>query len=46
MSKQNLMHFIFKLTANLLPELDNFHVYSQQDVVAIVQKSSIQISTV
>ena len=27
------MPFIFKLVANLLPELDDSHVYSQQDVV-------------
>ena len=29
-----------KLTANLLLELDNSHVYNQQDVVSIVRKKS------
>ena len=36
-----------KLAANLLLELDNSHVYSQQDMVTIVRKkSSTSISTV
>ena len=44
-NKKILMHFIFKLVASLSLELDNSHVYSQQNVVTIVRKkSSMQIS--
>ena len=39
--------FVFKLTAKLLLELENSHVYSQQGVVTVVRKKSpMQISAV
>ena len=35
------------MSLHLILELDNYHVYSQQDVVTIVwMKNSMQISTV
>ena len=40
-SKKKLIAFIFKLAANMLLELDNPHVYSQQHVVSYAKEETL-----